>query len=387
MTEQVVVLGSGYAGAGTVQSLERSVGDDAEVTWVSDVDYHLVLHESHRCIRDPSVREHVTIPVEDVKSAGTRFVQARVTGLDTDRQVVELEDGEIDYDYVLVGIGSQTAFFGIDGLQDHAHTLKGLDDALSIHDELKRATNEATADDPAQVVVGGAGLTGIQVAGEIAEFRDEQDAPVEIRLIEGLDEIFPGNDPSVQSALRSLLEKRDVEILTGEFIASVDKQQVHIAENGQYDYDLLIWTGGICGHREMESCQVQKDERNLRFEVDRTFQSSDERVFAIGDAALIEQGEDDQAPPTAQAAWQAAEVAGENIARAVRGQSLREWSYKNRGTVVSVGEDAVAHDIFIVPFISTFGGTFAQMLKKTIAVRWIRDLTDTSTAMAAWSEM
>ena len=386
MTDKVVVLGSGYAGAGTVKSLERSVGNDAEVTWVSDVDYHLVLHESHRCIRDPSVREHVTIPVEDVKSAGTRFVQARVTGLDTDRQVVELEGGELDYDYVLVGIGSQTAFFGIDGLQEHAHTLKGLDDALSIHDDLERAVDEGTADDPAQVVVGGAGLTGIQVAGEIAEFRDERDAPIEIRLIEGLDEIFPGNDASVQSALRSLLEARDVEILTGEFIGSVDEQRVHIAEDGHYDYDLLVWTGGICGHGELENCQVEKDERNRRFKVDRTFQSSDERVFAIGDAALIEQGEE-EAPPTAQAAWQAAEVAGENIARTIRDKPLKEWSYEDKGTVVSVGEDAVAHDIFIVPFISTFGGILAQMLKKAIAVRWIRDLTDTGTAVSAWSKM
>jgi NADH dehydrogenase len=387
MSDQVVVLGSGYAGAGTVQSLEHSLGDEAEVTWVSDVDYHLVLHESHRCIRDPSVREHVTIPIEEVKSPGTRFVQGRVTGLDTERRVVELAEGELDYDYVLVGVGSRTAFFGIDGLREHAHTLKGLDDALAIHDDLERAANEATVDDPAQVIVGGAGLTGIQVAGEIAEFRDERDAPVEIRLIEGLDEVFPDNDPSVQSALRSLLEERDVEITTGEFIGSVDEQQAHIAENGHYDYDVLVWTGGISGCEELADCEVQKDDRNLRFEVDRTFQSSDERVFAIGDAALVEQGEDDHAPPTAQAAWQAAEVAGENIARAIRDQPLEEWRYKNKGTVVSVGEDAVAHDIFIVPFVSTFGGILAQTLKKTIAVRWIRDLTDTGTAMAAWSKM
>jgi NADH dehydrogenase len=387
MADKVVVLGSGYAGAGTVRSLERSLDGEAEVTWVSDVDYHLVLHESHRCIREPGVREHVTIPVEEIKSAGTEFVQARVAGVDTERRVVELEDGEIEYDYLLVGLGSQTAFFGIDGLQKHAHTLKGLDDALAIHDDLKRAAREATPDDPAQVIVGGAGLTGIQVAGEIAEFRDERDAPIEIRLIEGLDEIFPGNDSSIQSALRSLLEKRDVHITTDEFIGSVDNEQVHITENGSYEYDLLVWTGGISGCEELEDCQVEKDERNFRFEVDRTFQTSDERVFAIGDAALIEQGDDDHAPPTAQAAWQAAEVAGENIAHAIRDEPLTEWQYKDKGTVVSVGDDAVAHDIFIVPFISTFGGIFARTLKKMIAVRWIRDLTDTGTAMSAWSKM
>ena len=386
MSGHVVVLGSGYAGAGAVQSLERSLGSEAEITWVSDVDYHLVLHESHRCIRDPSVREHITIPIDEIKSPDTEFVQARVTGLDTDRQVVELDDRELEYDYVLVGIGSRTAFFGIDGLRTYAHTLKGLDDALAIHEDLEQVSSEATADDPAQVIVGGAGLTGIQVAGEIAEFRDEHDAPVEIRLVEGLNEIFPDNDTSVQSALRSQLEKRDVEIVTGEFVDRVDGERVYSDENSSYGYDLLVWTGGISGCEELEDCQVKKDDRNLRFEVDRTFQSSNERVFALGDAALVEQN-GDHAPPTAQAAWQAAEVAGENIARDIRGDPLKTWKFKHKGTVISVGENAVAHDIFIVPFVSTFGGILAKFLKKMIAVRWIRDLTDTGTAVAAWSKM
>ena len=387
MPDKVVVLGSGYAGAGTIRSLERSLDGEAEVTWVSDVDHHLVLHESHRCIRDPSVREHVTIPVEQIKSAGTRFVQSRVTGLDTERRVVELADGELPYDYVLVGLGSQTAFFGVDGLQEHAHTLKGLNDALAIHDDLGRVVRGASETDPAQVVVGGAGLTGIQVAGEVAEFRDERDAPVEIRLIEGLEEVYPGSAPSLQAALRSLLERRDVTITTGEFIAEVDEDTVHIAEGDAYEYDLLVWTGGIAGHKELRDVGVEKNERNFRLEANQTFQTSDERVFAIGDSALIAQRGGEVVPPTAQAAWQAAEIAGENIARAVRGDPLREWTYEDKGTVVSVGEDAVAHDVFVVPFVSTFDGLPARLLKKAIAVRWIRDLTDTRTALAAWSDM
>ena len=388
MTEKVVVLGSGYAGAGAVQSLQRSLdGDQAAVTWVSDVDYHLVLHESHRCIRDPDVREHVTIPVDDIKSPDVEFVQAKVTGIDCDRRVVELEDGELDYDYVLVGLGSQTAFFDIEGLEEHAHTLKCLDDALTIHDDLERALEDATPADPARVIVGGAGLSGIQVAGEVADFRDERDAPVEIRLVEGLDQIFPGNDESVQSALRSLLEKRDVTITTGEFIDGVDEETVTTAENGAYEYDVLVWTGGIAAHEEMHDAKLEKDERDLRFETDDRFQTSSERVFAVGDAALVEQGEDEHAPPTAQAAWQAATVAGRNVARAIEDRPLKEWTHKDKGTVISVGEDAVAHDVYIVPFVSTFGGLPARILKKMIAVRWIRDLTDTPTALSAWSKM
>ncbi len=386
MTEQVVVLGSGYAGAGAVKSLERSLPKNAEITWISDVDYHLVLHESHRCIRDPSVQEHVAIPVDEIKSSDTEFIQARVTGVDTDERIVALEDGDVAYDYLLVGIGSRTAFFGIEGLQRHAHTLKSLDDALAIHDELKRVTREATQTDPANVLIGGAGLTGIQVAGEVAGFRDERDAPLELTLVEGLDEVFPGNDESIQQALRKRLETRDIEILTGEFISEVDETTVYIGEDGELDYDMLIWTGGITGREPVREANVDKDERSFRLKTDKTFQTSNDRVFAIGDAALIAQN-GDPAPPTAQAAWQAAEVAGKNLSRAVQDKPLKEWTYKNKGTVVSVGEDAVAHDVYVVPFKSTFGGPAARTLKKAIATRWIRDLTGTRDALSAWSEM
>ncbi len=388
MTEQVVVLGSGYAGAGAVQSLESSIAGDAEITWVSDVDYHLILHETHRCISNPSVQEKVAIPIDEIKSPSTEFIQATVEGVDTDERTVELEEGDtLDYDYLLVGLGTRTAFFGIDGLEEYAHTLKSLDDALGIHEDVVDAADEATQTDPAQIVIGGAGLSGIQTAGEIARLRDERSAPLEIHLVEGLDQIFPGNDDSIQSALRDLLEERNVNILTGDFIGEVDEDTVYIGEETELDYDVLVWTGGITGRDAVREAHVDKDERNYRLEAGQTFQTTNDRVFALGDAALIDQPGEDPAPPTAQAAWQAAEVVGENIAREMRGQPLKNWKYDDKGTVVSVGEDAVAHDVYIVPFVDTFGGFPARTLKKAIAAKWINDVTGVGRAANAWADM
>jgi NADH dehydrogenase len=388
MTEQVVVLGSGYAGAGAIKSLEDELDGDADITWISDVDYHLVLHESHRCIRDPSIQEKVRIPIDVIKSDATTFRQGVVASVDTDDRVVHLEGGgEVSYDYLMVGVGSRTAFFGIEGLEEHAHTLKGLDDALGIHEDVKQATREATRTDPAEVVIGGAGLSGIQTAGEVAEYRDDNDAPISTTLVEGLDEVFPGNADSIQRALRKRLEERDVNIMTGEFIGKIDEDTVYIGEDTELEYDVLVWTGGITGQDAVRDMDVDKDERNYRLKAKRTFQTNDERVFAIGDAALIDQDGDNPAPPTAQAAWQAAEVVGENIVRAIRNEPLKRWSYEDKGTVVSVGEAAVAHDVYVVPFKDTFGGLPARTLKKAIAARWIRDIAGTSRAAAAWPDM
>jgi len=394
MSTQVVVVGSGYAGAGAVNRLEEELDSDAELTWISEHDYHLVLHEVHRCIRDPSVESKIAIPIDDIKSDSTEFVKGHVEDVDVDERVVELADDEIDYDYLLLAIGSGTAFFGIEGLQEHAHELKGLDDARAIHADVKEAAEDASRDDPAQIIVGGAGLSGIQTAGEIAEYRDEHRAPIDVTIVEGLDEVFPGNDPELQGALRKRLEDLDIEILTGDFISSVDDETAYLGggeDDPELDYDVLIWTGGITGHDEVHGMDLDQDDRSHRVFADADFQTSDERVFALGDTALVEQGPDDVAPPTAQAAWQAADVAGENVARAVAGKPLKTWRHDDKGTVVSVGDDAVAHDVKLPVLgsfpVNVFGGPAARNLKKAIAARWIADVASPRHAFDAWDSM
>ena len=387
MATNVTVLGAGYAGAGAVKELQKRAGPDVSITWIADVDYHLVLHESHRMIRDPSVAQKIKIPVGEIADSTTEFVRGEVVGLDEDAREVTLANGDtVDYDYCLVALGSKTAFFGIEGLEEYSHTLKSADDALAIHDAVSDAAEDATRSDPADVVVGGAGLSGIQSAAEIAAFRDEKRAPIDVHLVEGLDSIFPGNDPEVQGALRKRLEELDINILTGEFIGEVDEDTVYIGEETELDYDVLVWTGGITGREAVEDANVDKDERSHRIFADETFETDDDRVFAIGDCALVDQPGENPAPPTAQAAWQAAEVAGENLARRVYGQPLEEWTHKDKGTVVSVGEKAVAHDVMGVP-ISTFGGTPAKLLKKGIAARWIFDVSGIGNALDAWPDM
>ncbi|MFC6835590.1 NAD(P)/FAD-dependent oxidoreductase [Halomarina ordinaria] len=392
MTENVVVLGSGYAGAGAIKSIEDKLGDQVDLTWISDVDHHLVLHEAHRVVRNPAVKEKIAIPVEEIKAPSTRFIQAEVTGIDTEDREVELDDGTtVTYDYCVVAIGSQTAYFGIEGLEEHAYTLKSLDHALDIHDAVKEAARDASRSDRAQIVVGGAGLSGIQTAGEIAEFRDKHRAPIDIHLVEGLESVFPPGEPELQEKLDEMLRERDINIMTGEFIGKVDDETVYIGDDTELDYDVLIWTGGITGQKVAESLDLDQDERNHRLTATSTFQTSDDRVFAVGDSALVDQLSGEPAPPTAQAAWQAAEVIGENIKRAMNGQPLKQWEHVDKGTLISVGDEAVAYDVrpvngFSLP-VKLFDGLPAETLKKGVASRWVKRVAGPSRAAKAWPDM
>jgi NADH dehydrogenase len=389
MTTRVVVLGAGYAGAGAVSKLEAELGADAELVWVSETDYHLVLHEAHRVIRDPSVRDKITIPVDDIKSRSTEFVHDSVEDIDTDDRVVELADGEdVDYDYLVVGIGSETATYGIDGMAEHPLTLKSLDDALEIHEQVKEAARDATREDPAQVVVGGAGLSGIQSAGEIAEFRDRHNAPIDVTLVEALPEIFPPGDSEIQGALRHRLDDAGVNILTDDPITAATEDSLEFDERDGIDYDVFLWTGGVTGPSEL--AEVDIDAEHNRLQAESTLQTDDERVFAVGDCSMISQGTDEAAPPTAQAAWQAADVAAENVKCAIDGRPLETWTYDDQGTLVSVGETAIAHDVEMSGVsapVRTFNSLPAKVLKKGAAARWIAKLTSWQRAMQAWDAL
>src|SRR5699024_7158954 len=158
----------------------------------------------------------------------------------------------------------------------------------------------------------------------------------------------------------------------------------------------LVWAGGVTGRDALETADVEKDHNRLY--TDATLETSDDRVFALGDSALVHQDaeggplteeaiwetivDDDLAdvpPPTAEAAWEEGEHIGENVARAVAGRDREHWAYMNKGTVVSIGDAAVAHDVIGIP-INTFSGLGARIVKKAISARWIESITSVQRA-------
>lgn len=330
----VAVLGAGYAGLTVARRLERRLPDAVDITVVDESDTHLVQHELHRVVRRPDLAEVITVPLADVL-ARAEIRQARVTDVDTDADVATLatDEGEerLEYDYAAVCLGAETAFYGLPGVEEHATPLKRLRHAETIRrDALDSASGEA--------IVGGGGLSGIQVAGELAALSEAEELDLDVTIVEMADRIAPGFDESFADAVRDELDARGVAVETGATVESADADAVHLADGRSLGYDTFVWAGGIRGP---EAADGERPEVRANLRVG-------DGTFVVGDAGKVVDASGEAVPAAAQTALREAKVAAANIRRLVRGGDdgfeprLDRYEYDSPGWVVSVGDGAVA---------------------------------------------
>lgn len=353
---RVAVLGAGYAGVTLARRLETALPDPVDLTVVDDTGTHLVRHEVHRVIRRPSVAAAIEVPLGDVFDRAD-VVTDRVERIDTAARTATLADGDaLDYDYAAVCLGSETTFYDLPGVAAHATPLKEIADAERIRADF------LDCDPGDRFVVGGAGLSGVQVAGELAALARETDADAEIVLLEQLDRVAPNFPPNFGRAVRDELESRGVDVRTNETVVRATDETVHL-DAGALSYEGFVWTGGIEGRNAMgrERPPVRNDLR-----LDRS-------TFVLGDAARVVDADGEAVPASASAAVREARTAATNLARLVRHDlneggdfepRLDPYRFDAPGWIVSVGDGAVAQ----------LGGTVvtggaAKAMKATVGAR------------------
>ena len=329
----IAVFGAGYAGLTAVRRLERSLPDSVDLTLVTDESYHLVQHELHRAIRRPDVTETICLPLEDVTGRASLRVD-RVESIDPETGTATLADGKIEYDYAAVCLGAETAFHGLEGVEEHAIPLKRLE-----HAERIRAS--AHAAEGGDIVVGGGGLSGIQVAGELAALAEEEAYDANITLVERNESVASGFEPAFQRAIFEELTERGVEVRTGVGVTGADDDQVHLDTDESLAYETLVWTGGIRGPDALAGERAATRE-TLRGE---------NGTFYVGDSARVTDANGAAVPASAQTALREAKVAADNIAALAEhdlseaggfAPSLDRYSFDSPGWVVTVGDGAVA---------------------------------------------
>jgi NADH dehydrogenase len=371
----VAVLGAGYAGVTLARRLERSLPPEVDITVVNERETHVVQHLIHRLVRYPSLLEELTLPVADLLDRADHR-QARVTDLDPDAGEATLDDGSLSYDAGAVCLGARTAYYGLPGVREHATPLK-----RPRHAERVRADVLDVCGSGGRAVVVGAGLSGIQVAGELADLVRAEGADVEVRLLEQLETVAPTFPENFQRAVAEELADRGVRVETGRTVGAVDADAVALESGGNLAYDQLVWTGGITGGDAMGG-----DRPQVRADL-----QLGERTFAVGDAARVVDANGEPAPASAQTAVRQADVAAENIGRLVEHRRngdtfrprLERYRYDELGWLVSVGDGTVAQ---VGPTVVR--GPAAKALKTAVGAGYLASVGAIRTASdLVWEEV
>jgi NADH dehydrogenase len=334
---QIAVLGAGYAGLTLARRLEDRLPPEVDIVVVDESPTHLVQHEVHRVIRRPSIVEAITVPLTEVLDRA-EVVTARVEDVDADSRTVELDTGRtIDYDYAAVCLGAETAYHDLPGVEEHSTPLKRVADAETIRENFLDVRESGGT-----VVVGGAGLSGVQVAGELTAFAEEQDVTdaVDVVLLEQLDSVAPSFPENFQEAVRDELVARDVEIRTGAEVTRATDEEIELG-SGTLRYDQFVWTGGITGSDAMYGDRpVVRNDLRL-----------DRSTFVVGDAARVVDADGQAVPASASAAIREAGTVAGNIEKLVEhdladpddfAPRLDPYRFEVPGWIVSIGDGAVA---------------------------------------------
>lgn len=378
---KIVVLGAGYGGLMTVKGLQKELNyNEAEITLVNQNAYHYVTTELHKPAAGTAHHDHARVSVSSViNDKRVNFIQDVVSEVKISEKKVYLKNASkpLDYDYLVIGLGSEPETFGIKGLLENAYFIRNINSVRVIREHMEYMFAQYQIEPKEElitIVVGGAGFTGIEYVGELVdrmpELCREYDIPLEkVRIvnIEAAPTVLPGFDKELVDYAVKYLESNGVEFITNTPIESCSKNGVVLKGGKEIKSATVVWTGGIRGNKLIEEAGIE----NMRGRVKVTPQLRApglDNVFIVGDCSLVINEEIDRPfPPTAQMATQQGQYLGGNLAALIRGGQMGTYTYKPKGTVASLGKkDAIG-------FIGEkkMMGTSAAWAKKAIDLRWL----------------
>jgi len=351
---RVVIVGSGFGG---LQCARRLVGRPVDVLLLDRNNYHLftpLLYQVASSLLNPS---EIAYPVRTI-FRGARNVTIRlaeVTGADLTRGVVHTANGPDEaFDYLVLATGARPNFFGQDAIAARAFTLGSLPDAFDLRNHVLARFEAATAADlPTRqrlltFVVVGAGPTGVEYAGALAELvrlvasRDYPGigrADVRILLLEGTDRVLPAFPASLSEDARRRLQRLGVTVRTGVLMKTADDGSVTLSTGETIPCGTVVWTAGVRPNGLETGLEVPRA-RGGRIAVDEYLRiPGHERVFAIGDVAAFHQ-DGQPLPMLAQPAMQEGRAAADTILRDLAGRPPVPFRYRDPGIMATVGRNA-----------------------------------------------
>lgn len=381
MSKHIVILGAGYGGLLSALTVRKYLKkDEAQITVVNQYPTHQIITELHRLAAGSVAEGAVAMPLTKLFAGKDIDLKiAKVNSFSVDNKQIALSDGTtLSYDALVVGLGSTTAYFGIPGLEQYSMVLKSAADANRIHRHIDERIREyAKSKNPADasILIGGGGLTGVELVGEIADVLPAltkkygvNPQEIKLMLVEAGPKILPVlPDALIERAVASL-EKRGVQFLTGLPVTNVADNVIDLKDGQKIVANTFVWTGGVQGNPLIGESGLEVNRG--RATVNEFLQSTSHKdVFVAGDSAVVFAEDGRPYPPTAQIAWQMGELIGYNLYAFLKDKSFEAFSPINSGTLASLGrKDGVA----IVGASSTpLKGLPATLMKEASNIRYL----------------
>ncbi|MBU5212667.1 NAD(P)/FAD-dependent oxidoreductase [Heyndrickxia oleronia] len=381
MSKHIVILGAGYGGLLSALNIRKYLDkSEATVTVINQYPTHQIITELHRLAAGNISEQAIAMPLEKLfKGKDIDLKISKVTSFSVDKKEIHLADSTaLKYDVLVVGLGSVTSYFGIPGLEENSMVLKSTNDAnkISRHiegriQEYAKTKNEADA----TILIGGGGLTGVELVGEIvdtipgvAKKYGIDPKELKIMLVEAGPKILPVLPDHLIERATTSLEKRGVKFLTGLPVTNVEGNTVDLKDGQKIVTNTFVWTGGVQGNPLVGESGLEVNRG--RATVNEYLQSvSHPDVFVVGDSAVLMAPNGRPYAPTAQNAWQMGELVGYNVFALIADKKLEEFSPVDSGTLASLGrKDAVA---IIGGNQTPLKGLPASLMKEASNIRYL----------------
>lgn len=370
---KILILGGGFGGVRCALDLSRLLrnrgssipsesGDkklkgQAHITLVDRNNYHLFLPSLYEVAsaygikKEPfsvKMRKTICIPYGEIFAGkNVNFIQAQISAVDFKTKSVKTKGGDIlFYDYLVIGLGSQTEDFGINGVREYAYQFKSIDDALAINEKIGKLVNP-------KILIGGAGFTGIELAAEISccvkkmcrEYGLKGKHAI-ITLIEAGPKILPMVSDRERKIISKRLTKLGVVLMENSPIEEIGSDFVKLKNGQTLQGDMVVWTGGIKANEFLKSIAGLPVTDKGKIVMDENLQVQGwKNVFAIGDnQEFIDPKTKKPIPALAYTAVDQGKIVAKNIYNILNGKSLESYQPHYEIWIAPVGgKFAVAH--------------------------------------------
>ena len=366
---RVLILGGGFAGLVAAQTLKRA---DVEITLLDKRNFHLFQPLLYQVATGSLSPAEIAAPIRAVLSRqkNVEVLLGEAVDIDPDKKNIILDDGGVfPYDTLIIATGSQTSYYGNDQWRENAPSLKSIEEAtrmrhkfLYAFERAERADTEAEERAWLTFVIVGAGATGLELAGALAEiahhtlkrdFRRIRPQEARIILMEGGPRVLAPYPEDLSAKAEKLVKRLGVEIMLGAFVTNIDADGVsykHGETSGTVPARTVFWAGGVTttpfGRKVAERLNAQTD-RSGRFKVDPDLALPNRpEIFVLGDLACTSDAKGNPLPGVAQVAIQGGRYAANLVKARLAGRTLPPFKYFDKGDMAVIGRAAAVANVF-----------------------------------------